>query len=213
MAAVHPLAPHQRVPRRRALRAGADLADRARHATSRPTRCGSSPPAPTHAPGQLRRPRRRVPRRARRSSCFGYGAYLIPARARRRRLALLLVPDAGCGLHEADRRRAALLRARARSSASSLGSTDVGGKTFDAGGSVGACARPRAGRVPQPHRLDHRPADADDAGGDPVDAVLVRPHVRDGATRQLAATVRRAASAGSAAGATSAAQATSSGGK
>ena len=69
---------------------------------------------------------------------FGYAAYLLPARHRDRRLALLLVPDAGCGLHEGDRRRAALRAAPARSSAWCFGSTEVAGKTFHAGGSIGA---------------------------------------------------------------------------
>ena len=92
-----------------------------------------------------------------------------------------------------------------------FGSTDVGGKTFHAGGSVGAWARRHAGRLPQSHRLDHRPADADDPVGHPLDAVLVRPDVR-AARARTRATSRRAASAGSAPGSNSGAR-TSSGRK
>ncbi len=98
------VAPHQRVRRRGAVRAGADLADLARHARADATRCGSSPPAPRIAPGNF------VGRVGAFLSelsfqLFGYAAYPDSGRHRRRRLALLLVPDAGCGVHEGHRRR------------------------------------------------------------------------------------------------------------
>ena len=48
---------------------------------------------------------------------FGYASYLIPAVMVDHRLELLLVPDARRGRHEGHRRRAAVRRASARSSA------------------------------------------------------------------------------------------------
>ena len=120
------LAPRQRVRRRRAVCRGAHLDHRARQL--RAERPGL---VLQHRPqadaGELRRPRRRVPRRA-----------VVSARrlrrvpdsgaAGRRRLALLLVPRARRRRHEGDRRRSALRAASARSSASSFGTLDVVGQ-------------------------------------------------------------------------------------
>ena len=61
-------------------------------------------------------------------------------------------------------------------------------------------ARAGARRLSEPHRLDHRAADADDAVGHPVDAVLVRPDVRQRQrrlARPVGARPRRACAAGS----------------
>ncbi len=69
---------------------------------------------------------------------FGYAAFFLPALPAVGGLALLLVPEAGCGLHEGDRRRPAarlrqrLLQPRARQRRSWQA------RAFDAGGSVGA---------------------------------------------------------------------------
>ena len=56
---------------------------------------------------------------------FGYASYLIPAVVGGRRLALLLVPAGRRGLHQADRRRAAL-RLHQRVPRLALGSVSVG---------------------------------------------------------------------------------------
>ncbi len=125
---------------------------------------------------------------------FGYAAYLLPAVIGGRRLALLLVPAARRRLHEAGRRHAALrLRQRVpqpRVRQHRRRRQDVPRRRLGR-----HLARRCARRLPESDRLDHRPADADDAVGDPVDAVLVRPHVRERDARARA-TCRRAASAG-----------------
>jgi hypothetical protein len=139
-------------------------------------------------PGELRRARRRVHRRA-----VVPGARLRgvpgPARAGRRRLALLLVPHAGCGLHQGCRRGAAL-RCVAAFLGARLGTVD--GRTarpFRAGGYLGEWS-PGACPVPQPHRLDHPDPHAAAPGDHPLDAVLVRP-VLGGGRRAAGALGRR----------------------
>ena len=158
----------------------------------------------TQRAGELRRPRRRVPRRA----------VVSAVRLRRLPAARRVIGVVGwhyfwCQTPDAAYTKvsgvALLLRVRQRVPQPGLGSTDVAGKTFDAGGSIGAWLGGAARRLPESHRLDHRAADADDAVGDPVDAVLVRPHVRQ-RQRRARATSRRAASAASAAGSTSGAR-------
>ena len=107
---------------------------------------------------------------------FGYASYLLPAPDRHHRMALLLVPVAGCGLHEGVRRHA-LLRVRQRLPQPHLRQhrgrrQDLPCRRLDR-----HVARRRALRLSESDRLHHRAADADGAVGDPVDAVLVRPAV------------------------------------
>ncbi len=108
---------------------------------------------------------------------LGYAAYLAPVDRRRHRLALFLVPHARRGLHEAF--GAALLFGCIASFLSlAFGALDVAGKEFRAGGYIGAALSSVLCRVPEPHRLDHPDPDAALPGDHPVDAVLVRPAVR-----------------------------------
>ena len=72
-----------------------------------------------------------------RSSCSATRSYLIPARAGRRRLALLLVPDARRGRHQGRPARRCCSPASARSSAWSSARSTSSGKPFRAGGYVG----------------------------------------------------------------------------
>ena len=76
---------------------------------------------------ELRRPRRSFPRRAV-VPAVRLRLVSAAARHRHRRLALLLVSAARCGLHEAVRRHAVLLGAPARFSACSSARTDVAGR-------------------------------------------------------------------------------------
>ena len=100
-----------------------------------------------------------------------------PGRHRRGRLALLLVPAVRRDLHESDRRHAAL-RLQQRIPQPGVrqhrrGRQDVRRRRIDR-----RVARRLVRGLSQPDRFDHRPADAHDAVGDPVDAVLVRTDVR-----------------------------------
>ena len=129
--------------------------------------------------GELRRPRRRVPRPSCRSSCSATPRICSPR----------VIASHRAGTTSGARRRTPPTRSSPASTllfacASAFlslvfGSTEVAGKTFHAGGSIGAWLGALLVRVSQSHRLDHRAADADDAGRHPVDAVLVRPDVRD----------------------------------
>jgi hypothetical protein len=89
---------------------------------------------------------------------FGYGAYFLPGAVGVVGLALLLVPDARCRLHEGVRRHAAphlrqrVLQPGARQHGS--GGQDVRRRRH---GGRGAGPRPRG--VSQSHRLHHRAAD------------------------------------------------------
>ncbi len=128
--------------------------------------------------GEFRRPRRRVSLRA-----------VVPvvrlrgvshSRGDRRRwLALLLVPDARCGLYEADRRRAAL-RLHQRIPEPGLRQHGSGRQDRSTPADRSAARSASSVGLSESHRLAHRPADDDDAGGHSVDAVLVRTDVRHG---------------------------------
>ena len=184
------LARAQRVPRRGAVRAGADLADRAGHLRA-------------DRPGVVLHHRRRPPPAnfvgrvgaflAELSfQLFGYGAYLIPAVIGDRRLALLLVPATRRDLHQgrsasccsSPAQRVPQPRVRQhRCRGQDLRRRRVGRRTGSA-----ACSPEylnRTGSI-----IVH--AHADDAVGDPVDAVLVRPDVRR-RPRRWSRTCRRAA--------------------
>ena len=104
---------------------------------------------------------------------LGYAAYLMPLVLRRHRLALLLVPDDGRRLYEADGRGAALrlhlvvpvARLRhARRRRQGVPRRRLHRRS----------ARGVPGGIPQPYRLDHPDPDAALRGHHPVDAVLVR---------------------------------------
>ena len=203
MAESTPVATHQRVRRRGALRARADLADLARHLRA------DRPGVVLHH--RRARTRRRTSSAASarsspscRSSCFGYAAYLIPAviawagwhyfwcQPLEAVYTKLFGVDAALRLQQRipqprlrqhRRRRARRSTPAARSAAGS-----------------GALVR----GIPQPHRLDHRHPDADGAVGHPVDAVLVRPDVRQrqpGIARSVGARRRLPPRAGSTTGA------------
>ena len=188
-------APRQRVRRRGAVRRRADLDHRARQLRAdRPGVVLQHRRA--RRAGQLRRPGRRVPRRAVVPAVRLRRRTSIPARAGRHRLALLLVPRrstppytklTGAALLFALRLSAFLAWSSARSTSS--------GKAFRAGGYVGDWLAGAAVGVPEPHRLDHRHPDAALPGDHPVDAVLVRPALRARSSQMARRPVRPRASA------------------
>ncbi len=94
------------------------------------------------------------------------------------RLALLLVPEARCRLHEAHGRRAALLRLE-RVSQSRLRRRRRRGQNVLRWRLGRLVARKRAVGVSQPDGIAHRPDDAHHPGRDPVHAVLLRQDVRE----------------------------------
>ena len=127
-------------------------------------------------PGQLRRPDRRVPRRA-----------LVPAvrlrlvhdsgRPHRHRLAVLLVPRRRRGGHEGHRRDAAV-RLHQRVSEPRLRHARGVRQAVPRRRLRRRLAREGAVRLPQSHRLGRRDPDAHRPGDHHVDAVLVRPVLR-----------------------------------
>ena len=157
------------------LRPGADVADLARQL--QPVRSGLVlHDGPGRRAAELRRPRRRLHGGAVVSASRLCG---LPAssRARRERVALLLVSCSRRGLHQARRRRSALRLcrlvsiARVRKSAGCQPRDRRRRLPREAAGLV-------PGGVPQQDRIDHPDPDAALPVDHPLDAVLVRPALR-----------------------------------
>ena len=152
------------------------MADFARELQPGRSRSGSLRPASRSRAGQLRRSRWSVSRRA---VVPAARIHRLPAahRARRQRLALLLVPRARRRLHEARRARPAL-RVRLVVSVARVRHASRG-EPRDARRRL---ARQMAGvlprRVPQQDRIDHPDPDAAVSLDRPLHAVLVRPALR-----------------------------------
>ena len=162
---------------RGAVRRRAALADLARQLQRRRTRCGSSTPGRTCAPGELRRPHRRVHRRAV-VPVARLRRVPDPARAGRDRLALLLVPRRSTRPTRSWSARPCSSAACRRSCRSRSARSTLGGKEFRAGGYIGerlaaflAEYLNRTGSIILILTLLF-------LGDHPVDAVLVRPPVR-----------------------------------
>ena len=148
---------------------------------------------PGRRAAQLRRPGRRLHGRAVVSAARLRGLP-APSRARRERLALLLVPCSRRGLHEARRRRSALRLCRRRFCRSRSERLRVANREIARRRLPREAAGLVPGGVPQQDRVDHPDPDAALPVDRPLDAVLVRPALRralPGGSRSVGGRARR----------------------